>query len=113
MDDVVFCHLGLPTGPLSPRAAAELGHVDVLFLPVGNPFLLTDGARDEIIAQLAPRVVVPMSYANTRTTRLGYAPPDAWLAAQRFPVQKLDTPAFAITKKSLPTQTTVMVPSVP
>jgi L-ascorbate metabolism protein UlaG (beta-lactamase superfamily) len=113
MNDIAFCHLGLPTGPLSARAAAELGRVDVLFLPVGNPFLLTDAARNEIIAQLAPRVVVPMSYANARTTRLGYAPPDAWLAAQRFPVQKLDTTTFAIAKNSLPAKTTIIVPAVP
>ncbi len=43
-----------------------------------------------------------MSYANARTTRLGYAPPDAWLAAQRLPVQRLDTPVFSLTRKSLP-----------
>ena len=113
MDGVVFCHVGLPSGPLTASVAEEIGRVDVLFLPVGNPFLLTDTARNEIVAQLAPRVVVPMSYANTRTTRLGYAPPDAWLAAQRSPVRKLDTPGFTLTRKSLPSQTTVIVPSVP
>src|SRR5450432_1923652 len=64
MDGLSFCHLGLPAGPLSAQTAAEIGRVDVLFLPVGNPFLLTDLARNEIVAQLAPRIVVPMSYAN-------------------------------------------------
>jgi L-ascorbate metabolism protein UlaG (beta-lactamase superfamily) len=113
MDGVVFCHVGLPSGPLTASVAEEIGRVDVFFLPVGNPFLLTDAARNEIVAQLAPRVVVPMSYANARTTRLGYAPPDAWLAAQRFPVQKLDTPGFTLTRKSLPSQTTVILPAVP
>ena len=112
MDGVIFCHLGLPAGPLTPAAAAEIGRVDVLFLPVGNPYLLTDAARDEMVAQLAPRLVVPMSYANARTTRLGYAPPDAWLAAQRLPVQRLNTASFR-DQKSLPAQTTVIVPSVP
>ncbi len=55
MDGVIFCHLGLPAGPLTPTVAAEIGRVDVLFLPVGNPYLLTDAARDEMVAQLAPR----------------------------------------------------------
>ncbi len=113
MDGITFCHLGLPTGPLTPAMTAEIGRVDVLFLPVGNPYLLTDAARDEMVAQLSPRVVVPMSYANARTTRLGYAPADAWLAAQRFPVKRLNSSTFELTKRSLPAQTTVIVPTVP
>ena len=113
MDGITFCHLGLPSGPLTAEAAAQIGRIDVLFLPVGNPFLLTDAARQQIVAQLAPRIVVPMSYANARTTRLGYAPPDAWLATQGHPVQRLSAPVFALTKKTLPTATTVFVPSVP
>ena len=113
MDGIVLCHLGLPAGPLGAAAAAQIGRVDVLFLPVGNPFLLTDEARNQIVAQVNPRIVVPMSYANARTTRLGYAPPDGWLATQGRPVRRLDSPAFTLTKKSLPAQTTVFVPAVP
>ncbi|OAI43463.1 hypothetical protein AYO41_00200 [Verrucomicrobia bacterium SCGC AG-212-E04] len=102
MDGIVFCHLGLPTGPLIPEAAAQIGRVDVLFLPVGNPYLLTDATRTQMVAQLAPRVVVPMGYANARTTRLGYAPPDAWLAAQGHPVRQLNSPVFAVARNTLP-----------
>jgi len=113
MDGVMLCHLGLPAGPLSSTVAAEIGRIDVLFLPVGNPLRLTDAARSEIVAQLAPRVVVPMSYANARTTRLGFASPDSWLAAQRLPVKRLDSSAFTISKKSLPAQPIVIMPRVP
>ena len=113
MDGIIFCHLGLPLGPLTAEAAAQIGRVDVLFLPVGNPFLLTDAARSQMVTQLAPRIVVPMSYANARTTRLGYALPDAWLATQGHPVQRLNSSSFAIAKKSLPAATTVFVPAVP
>ncbi len=113
MDGITFCHLGLPSGPLSAEAAAQTGRIDVLFLPVGNPFLLTDAARRQIVAQLAPRIVIPMSYANARTTRLGYAPPDAWLGTQGHPVRRLDAPTFAVTRRSLPSVTTVYLPTVP
>ena len=113
MDGIVFCHLGLPAGPLSTEVAAEIGRVDVLFLPVGNPLRLTDAVRSEMVAQLSPRVVVPMSYANARTTRLGFASPDSWLATQRLPVKRLDNSAFTISKKSLPAQPIVIMPRVP
>ena len=113
MDGMVFCHLGLPSAPLTAAAVAGIGRVDVLFLPVGNPFLLTDAMRNQFVAQMAPRVVVPMSYANARTTRLGYAPPDTWLAAQGHPVRRLDGSTFSVTKNSLPAVTTVFVPAVP
>ena len=113
MDGITFCHLGLPAGLLTAAAATQIGRVDVLFLPVGNPFLLTDAARSQMVEQLAPRIVVPMSYANVRTTRLGYASPDAWFAMQGHPVRRLDAPTFAVTRKSLPSATTVFVPSVP
>ena len=113
MDGITFCHLGLPSGPLTARVAAKIGRVDVLFLPVGNPFLLTDEARLQMVVQLAPRVVVPMSYSNARTTRLGYGAPDTWLAAQGHPIRRLDRSTFTITRKSLPAATTVFLPSVP
>ncbi len=108
-----FCHLGLIDRALDDDAVAELGRVDVLFLPVGNPLSLTDAARVQIVAQLHPRIVVPMSYANVRTTRLGFAPPDAWLAMQGHRVSRLATSSFTLDRTRLPAKTTVFLPAVP
>ncbi len=59
-DSMRFCFLGnIPRG-LTPAEAADIGAVDVLFVPVGVPAGLTDDARRAIVQQLRPRVIIPM-----------------------------------------------------
>jgi L-ascorbate metabolism protein UlaG (beta-lactamase superfamily) len=63
LDDLVICHLGdlghvLPSGDLE-----RLGDVDIVLVPISGPETNLSAARAaEIIHQLEPKVVVPMSY---------------------------------------------------
>lgn len=63
LDDLVICHLGglghvLPTDDLE-----KLGDIDVVLVPIGGADAdLTAPKAAEVIHQLEPKVVVPMSY---------------------------------------------------
>ncbi len=58
MDGIRFCFLGWLAHPLSPYQLAQIGTVDVLFVPVGGPLSPSD--RATVLSQLRPRVVIPM-----------------------------------------------------
>ncbi|MBS0660182.1 MAG: MBL fold metallo-hydrolase [Verrucomicrobia bacterium] len=113
MNGIRFAHLGLIDAPLSAETRAQLGPIDVLFLPVGNPLTLSDEVRAGILLALKPKITIPMSYANARTTRLAFGPLDPWLAAQTVPVKRLATSSITLTRTGLPNHPIVVVPAVP
>lgn len=63
LDDLVICHLG-GLGHALPAADLErIGDVDVVLVPIGGGDIdLTAARAAEVIHQLEPKVVVPMSY---------------------------------------------------
>ena len=63
LDDLVVCHLG-DLGHELPAADLErLGDVDIVLVPIsGAEVNLTAAKAAEVIHQLEPKVVVPMSY---------------------------------------------------
>jgi L-ascorbate metabolism protein UlaG (beta-lactamase superfamily) len=64
MDDVHICHLGDLGDKLDERALEELSGADVLLVPVGGRSALDAAQAAEVIAQLEPRLIVPMHYAT-------------------------------------------------
>ena len=66
-DTMRFCFLGNIPRALTAGEAAEIGPVDVLFVPVGVPAGLSDEARRAIVLQLKPRVIIPMGQATEFT----------------------------------------------
>ena len=70
LDGLRVCHFGdFGQSALRDEQAAAIGHVDLLFLPVGGG--PTSGAKQAaaIVERLSPRWVVPMHY---RTPRIGF-----------------------------------------
>lgn len=63
IDDVVFCHLGDLGHELTSGQIDDIGEVDVLFIPVGGGETIGPADAASVIAQLEPRLVVPMHYA--------------------------------------------------
>lgn len=63
LDDLVICHLG-DLGHALPAADLEkLGDVDIALVPISGPEVNLSAARAaEIVHQLEPKVVVPMSF---------------------------------------------------
>ncbi len=63
VDDIVACHLGDLGHVLSATDLERIGAVDVCLLPIsGADMNLTAAMAAEIVHQLEPKVVVPMSY---------------------------------------------------
>lgn len=58
MDGMRFCFLGALANPLTASQVSQLGTVDVLFVPIGGS--LSPAARENVLAQIRPRLVIPM-----------------------------------------------------
>jgi L-ascorbate metabolism protein UlaG (beta-lactamase superfamily) len=100
MDGIRFCDLGAIEDAISPTEAINLGNVDVLFLPVGGPQNFTDEKRRATVDRLRPKIVFPMMYGG----------PGNWVASQRN-VVRFNSSTVPLVKASLPTTTTVYIPS--
>lgn len=63
VDGVNICHLGdLGQKKLTEAQMEDIGDVDVLMVPVGGVFTIDAKDATEIIAQIEPKIVVPMHY---------------------------------------------------
>lgn len=62
LGDIHIVHLGDLKHPLEERHMEEFHQVDVLFVPVGGDSVLNAKQAAEVVAQLEPRIIVPMHY---------------------------------------------------
>lgn len=63
LDEVNFVHLGdLGQKKLSQDQVEELSNCDVLFIPVGGTYTITGKEAPDIIAQIEPKVIIPIHY---------------------------------------------------
>jgi len=69
VDGLRICHLGDLGTLLSPQQVQQIGRVDVLLIPVGGYYTIDGKEAGKVIAQLNPRIVVPMHY-KTRACRI-------------------------------------------
>ena len=63
-EDLRVCHLGdLGQKELTDEQLEKIGEVDILMIPVGGVYTITASDAVKIIAQIEPRIVIPMHYA--------------------------------------------------
>lgn len=63
LDDLSICHLGDLGHSLAPEALERIGDVDIVLVPIGgHETNLAAATAAEVVHQLDPKVVVPMSY---------------------------------------------------
>jgi L-ascorbate metabolism protein UlaG (beta-lactamase superfamily) len=108
MDGIRFCHVGDLGHVLTPEQVQSIGAVDVLFVPVGGFFTLDPSKVDLVIAELNPKIVVPMHYKTGYTPDLPIQGPEAFLKNEKN-VKRLGSATFEITKDSLPKEREVWV----
>jgi len=108
LDGVRFCHTGDLGCLLSDEQIKNIGPVDVLLLPVGGVFTLDTGKLDKLVAQLNPRVVVPMHFKTRHTPKLPIETVDGFLRGKSN-VKQLGTAAFAVGESDLPAQREIWV----
>ncbi len=63
MDELNLCFLGKITKTPKEATLDKLGNIDVLFLPVGSPYLSLKEAL-ELVKELEPKIVIPTEGKN-------------------------------------------------
>ena len=94
---------------MSDEQLAELGKIDVVFIPVGGKETLEPSKASLLVNQLDPRIVFPMHY---KTDELGDGPlcefPLSGFADKMSNVEDAATTAVEIELARLPAQTKVV-----
>jgi len=110
---VRLAHVG-DNGPLTAANVRRMGSIDVLMLPIdGDEHILSDGAVDDAIGAVRPRVVVPMHYRIPELESSPDSPADLgeidpWLEG-RSDVERVAGNAMPLGRDALPDSPTVVV----
>lgn len=99
LDGVRFCFAGNIENVLAASEMISIGQVDVLLLPIGVPPALTNSARQTIVNQLHPKVIIPMGRAADFT---------AWASAYKT-VHRLQGSSVMFSPETLPAEQTVLI----
>ncbi len=107
VDGMKVCHMGDLGHPLTAQQAAEMGQIDILFMPVGGYYTIDTKVASQIASQLAPKVLIPMHF---KTNKCGYPinGVDDFLKGKKT-VTRLDTSETEFKASKLPTATQIMV----
>ena len=105
---VRFCHLGDIGHLLSAEQRASTGPVDVALVPVGGYYTIAVEKVDALIAQVSPKVVIPMHYKTEATPRLPIAPLSTWIEGKTT-VKRLGSASVTIQPANLPESQEVWV----
>jgi L-ascorbate metabolism protein UlaG (beta-lactamase superfamily) len=107
-DGVKFCYLGQINLPLLAEEKEELGHADVVFLPVGLE-TLSVGDFNQVVQDLGATMVIPINYKTDLSGILPLRSLDEYLSATKFPVRKVDSDEIIVNRSVLPPVPTVYI----
>jgi L-ascorbate metabolism protein UlaG (beta-lactamase superfamily) len=105
-DGVKFCYLGQVNLPLLAQEKEELGHADVVFLPVGLETLSVNDLND-IVKQLGATMVIPINYKTDLSGIVPLRSLDEYLSATNFPVRKVDSDEIVVNRAMIPPTPTI------
>lgn len=107
IDGIHVCHLGDLGHILTPDQVNQIGHVDILLIPVGGYYTIDAKEADRVADQLSPKVLIPMHYC-TEECSFPIAPVDEFLAGKEN-VRRLDSSEYQIAKDQLPDVRVIVV----
>jgi L-ascorbate metabolism protein UlaG (beta-lactamase superfamily) len=105
-DGVKFCYLGQINMPLLAEEKQELGHVDVIFLPVGLETLSVSDLN-QVVKDLGATVVIPINYKTDLSGILELRSLDDYLSATKFPIHHVNSDEIVVNRAMLPSEPTV------
>ena len=111
-DGITFCYLGQIIQPLLAEEKQEIGHVDVVFLPVGLPWL-TVADFDQVVRDIGASIIIPINYKTSYSGELNLRPLDEYLQGTKFKIHRIDSDEVLITRGSLPATPTICVMKSP
>lgn len=69
IDGISICHCGDLGHVLTAEQLVQIGHIDILLIPVGGLVTVNNAKACEVIKQINPTITIPMHY---RTKALGF-----------------------------------------
>lgn len=99
-----LAHLGHLHHKLTPGHIADIGRIDVLFVPVDGGYTLNITEMSEVIAQIAAPLVIPMHYFSDTTL-------ERFLARMRdsHAIRLSDSSTTVISKAAMPPKPSILV----
>jgi len=107
VDGFKLCHLGDLGHRLSKEQIAEIGVVDILFIPVGGFYTIDAKVASQVCDDLKPRVIFPMHY-KTPKLQFPITGVDEFIAGKNN-VKKLDSTEAEFKVGKLPDVTEIVV----
>ncbi len=102
-----LAHLGALDRELTDEELKRLSHIDILMIPVGGAGVLSPSDAAEVISQIEPRVVIPMTH-HLPNLKTKYETVDAFCkemgACRREEMNK-----YKVTRKDLPEEDMLIV----
>jgi L-ascorbate metabolism protein UlaG (beta-lactamase superfamily) len=107
-DGVKFCYLGQVNLPLLAEEKEELGHADVVFLPVGLQSL-SPSDFNQIVKDLGATMIIPINYKTDLSGIIPLRTLDDYLSDTKFPVRQVNSDEIVVSRGLLPATPTVYV----
>ena len=107
LEGVRVCHLGDLGRVITHDQAEPLGRIDVLLVPVGGHFTIDARGATQVVANLSPRVAIPMHYKTDRVD-FPIAPVEDFLRSKPH-VRRLPGSSLALTPAALPDPPEIVV----
>jgi L-ascorbate metabolism protein UlaG (beta-lactamase superfamily) len=107
VDGITIGHFGDLGHRLSDDDISAIGTIDVALMPVGGYYTIDAAEATELIARMAPRIVIPMHF-RTECCQFPIAPVDVFLTGKRN-VERLRTSQLSVVPSDLPAETRIKV----
>ena len=106
-DELRICHMGDIGRVLTQEQLNEIGKIDILMIPVGGYYTVEINEADDIIAQLNPKIVLPMHYRNDVVDFVPNTLDD--FLKGKTNIKRLNSTELNISKAVLPEKLTYMI----
>jgi L-ascorbate metabolism protein UlaG (beta-lactamase superfamily) len=94
-----IAHLGHLHHTLTQQQLNDIGHVDVLLVPVDGSFTMDMEGMVEVVQAMKAPLMVPMHYFSTFTLRRFLE-----RVSKQYEVELAETPSFVVSRATLPTK---------
>jgi L-ascorbate metabolism protein UlaG (beta-lactamase superfamily) len=111
LDEMRVCHLGDLGHKLSSEELAEIGKVDILFIPVGGFYTIDGTVASEVAAKIGARVIIPMHFLTPKIDAVKFGAivgPEEFTKGKKD-VRKLNTAETEIKAGQLPSSPEIIV----
>ena len=96
-----IAHLGDLSHTLTPEQLKQMGKVDVALIPIGGVFTMPASTAREVLAQLKPKIAIPMHYRDNMYILQSFV--------EGLRTRRPETDTLVVSKATLPQQTEIVV----